>query len=614
MASAAKSKGSKAAVWTILVLLIVGLAGFGTTNFSGPMDSIGTVGNRNIDLQRYARALQDQIRAYSAQTGANLSIADALELGIDRTVLEQLIAAVAIENEAEKLGISAGDDTVRKEILQISAFQGLDGRFDREAYSFVLDRAGLDEKIFEDNLRSEIARTIVQDAVAGGVSVPETYIDTVLGYIGERRSFAFASLDIHTLKIETPDPADVDLKGHFERHSDEFMLPETRGITYAWLTPEMLIDTIEIDEGALWALYADNIHEYVIPERRLVERLVLGDEATEAKSRLDAGDISFEDLVEERNLELSDIDLGDVSEADLGAAGAAVFASEGLGVVGPTETEFGPALFRINGILAAQNTTFEVARAELIDQFALDRARRAIADRIEDFDDLLAGGATLEELTDETELRLGVAEWTADSTDGISAYPEFRFAASNTAEGDFPEIAELEDGGVFALRIDSILEPRLPEFLDVKDEVEIAWRAKATTDALETQAQALVERLRVDAKPEDLGIEMRQEADMGRDGYLFDAPVGLRDMVFEMSTGDIAVHRGESAAYIVRLDEISPPDPDDDTNARQRELIRQFARQELSTELLSAYSHEVEARTGVSLDQAAINAVHAQFP
>ena len=613
MASAAKSKGSRAAVWTILVLLIVGLAGFGTTNFSGNVDSIGTVGDRDINLQRYARALQDQIQALSARTGENVSVANALELGIDRAILGQLTATVALENEAARLGLSAGDDTIGREILRISAFQGLDGNFDRETYGYALDRAGLDERQFEENLRSEIARTIVEDAVGGGVYVPEIYVDTLSAYFGERRGFSFASLGAASLETPIPDPSDIDLRNHFEQNPDEFMLLETRRITFVSLTPEMLIDTIEIDEDALRSLYQENIDEYVIPERRLVERLVLGSEAGEAKSRLDAGDVTFEELVEERNLELSDIDLGDVSEADLGAAGAAVFASDGPGVVGPADSEFGAALFRVNGILNARNTPFDEARPELLDEFALDRARRTIADSMEDFDDLLAGGATLEELSRETELVLGEIEWTVGSGDGISAYPEFREAAAGASEGDFPEITVLEDGGVFAMRIDSILDPRLPEFEDVRAAVESEWRAQATATALAAQAQTLAESLRAGAEPAEIGLQMRREVDITRDGYVPGAPIGLRDMVFGMSKGEIAVHAGEANAYIVRLDEISPPDPTDPAGARQREFIQLSARQGLSTEILLAYSRWIEARAGVSLNQSAINAVHAQF-
>ena len=61
-------------------------------------------------------------------------------------------------------------------------------------------------------------------------------------------------------------------------------------------------------------------------------------------------------------LTLDDIDLGDVSKSDLGAAGEAVFALASPGIVGPFMSDLGPALFRMNAVLAAQNTTFDAAK------------------------------------------------------------------------------------------------------------------------------------------------------------------------------------------------------------------------------------------------------------
>ncbi len=614
MASAAKSKGSKAAVWTILVLLIVGLAGFGTTNFGGSVDSIGTVGSRDIDLQRYARALQEQIRARSVRIGTNLSIVDATEMGIDRVVLENLVATAALENEAARLGLSVGDETVREAILRIPSFQGLDGNFDKETYSFVLDSNGLDERSFEEDVRHEIARNLVQDAVTGGIAAPDIYVDTIFKYNGERRDFAFASLGADRLESEIPRPTPAELRTYFDGNAEEFMLPETRGITYTWLTPEMLTDTVEVDEEALRSLYQENIDDYVIPERRLVERLVLGDEASEAKARIDAGDATFEDIVAERDLELGDIDLGDVTEADLGSAGAAVFASDGPAIIGPEDTEFGSALFRVNAVLPALNTSFDEARSDLTDQFTAEQARQAIADMIDGFDDLLAGGATIEELTDETEMRLGRVDWTVDTVDDIADYPAFRQAATNTVEGDFPEITTLEDGGVFALRIDSITEPRLPDFNSVATELEEGWRAEMTAKALADQARTLVDAINGGTEPADLGLQMRQESGIRRDGFVSEAPFGLLDTVFGMSEGEVTIHEGETAAYVIRLDGVAPPDMNDEANTSQRDFIRQNAGRDLGAELLVAYSRQLEVQADVALDRAAINAVHAQFP
>ena len=190
MASGKKGKASRVVVWFILLLLIVGLAGFGATNFGGTVNSIGKVGDTPIDVTRYARALQQQINAISQQTGQNLTLAQAQQFGLDQAVLQQLIGTVALENEAKILGLSVGDEQVRNQVLQIPAFQGVDGKFSRENYRFALEQSGLKESAFEATLRAEVARTMIQGAVASGVIAPKVLVDTILTFIAERRSFA----------------------------------------------------------------------------------------------------------------------------------------------------------------------------------------------------------------------------------------------------------------------------------------------------------------------------------------------------------------------------------------------------------------------------------------
>ena len=53
----AKNSISKTFVWIILALVIVGLGGFGALNLSGNIRTIGTVGNKAILVDDYARQL-----------------------------------------------------------------------------------------------------------------------------------------------------------------------------------------------------------------------------------------------------------------------------------------------------------------------------------------------------------------------------------------------------------------------------------------------------------------------------------------------------------------------------------------------------------------------------
>jgi peptidyl-prolyl cis-trans isomerase D len=83
---------------------------------------------------------------------------------------------------------------------------------------------------------------------------------------------------------------------------------------------------------------------------------------------------------------------------------------------------------------------------------------------------MLAGGASLDELAQETPMELGRIDWSEDSFDNIAAYAAFRDAAAAVTEDDFPETAFLEDGSLFAMRVDEVLPPRPEPFEDARDE------------------------------------------------------------------------------------------------------------------------------------------------
>ena len=91
--------------------------------------------------------------------------------------------------------------------------------------------------------------------------------------------------------------------------------------------------------------------------------------------------ISFEQEANLRGLELTDIDLGEVAQGDLGAAGAAVFALDQPGVVGPFMTDLGPALLSMNAILDPVDIPYEQAVPDLRAEAAADRARRVIEEQ-----------------------------------------------------------------------------------------------------------------------------------------------------------------------------------------------------------------------------------------
>ncbi|PYE81385.1 SurA N-terminal domain-containing protein [Pseudoroseicyclus aestuarii] len=622
----AKRTMNKVLVWVVLALLAVGLVGFGATGVTGTLRTVGTVGDRQITVREYTAALNQQIRAFSEQMGTQLSFPQAQQLGLDQAVLGQLVTEKALAAEAGDLGISAGDARVRDELIGMQSFQDLSGEFDRETYASRLRNAGLTEAEFESGLRDELARGLLQGAVVGGVPEPDAAAEMLVGYLMETRAVTYARLDAAALGIEPEAPDEAAIAAQYEADPEAYTSAESREITYAWLSPEMIQGQVTVDEAQLRELYEQRLADYVQPERRLVERLVYPDEAaaTAAKAAIDEGSSDFETAVEDRGLDLIDTDMGDVSEEDLGAAGEAVFAAEPGAVVGPFETNVGPALFRMNAVLAAQEVPFEEAEPELRDELAAARARRVIEDQQTRIEDLLAGGASVEDLAEQTDMELGTINWTPEMTggeedDAIAAYAPFREAAAALQEGAYPELMELEDGGIFALRLDAIDPPALQPLEEVRDAVIADALAAATRAAVLADAEARAEGIAGGQSFAEAGLEPEEQPRLTRRDFVEGVPQAFVQTLFEMEEGEVRalpLDPGQvegAGAVVLRLDGRADPDPADPAVEAERQTVGQRLAAGMAQDLYAAYAGAVQSGTEVRLDEAALQSVNTQF-
>ncbi len=594
--------------WILLGFLFLGLAGFGAANLGGSVQSIGAVGDRDIPVTTYARALQNELRATEAQFGQQLSMQQAQAFGITNRVLSRVVIETALDSEAERIALSVDDAAVAKDLNNIQAFKGPDGQFSRENYRFSLKNAGYSETEFEESVRTESARTILQAAIIAGNAMPSTAIDTVLDYLTETRNITLTTLTADDLTQTIADPDLAALETYYKDNIATYTLPERKQITYAILTPDMVLDQVDLSDDALRAAYDARRDEFNQPERRLVERLVFldADQALAKLAEIDAGTTDFETVVADRGLALADIDIGDVTMSELGEASAGVFAANLDQVVGPFDTDLGPALFRVNGILVADVVTFDEARDQLFDELATESARRMIDAKLTEIDDAMAAGATLEDLEKEFGMRVDVVMY-HDGTDAeVAGYPNFRAVASAVQDGDFPTVEPLNDGGIFSVRLDGI-EPPAPMPLDeVMDQVSADWRTAQTRAALEAFANDAIASGAVAGSSTSL-------RDLKRTDVGAVATAEILAAAFELSVGDKTVLMQNDNAVIVQLDAINKGDRDsDDTKALRANIEQQFGAS-LADDLFNVFATQIQQSAGISLNQQAINAVHANF-
>ena len=105
----------------------------------------------------------------------------------------------------------------------------------------------------------------------------------------------------------------------------------------------------------------------------MAERLGFADRAAADAdlAEITAGTTTFDALVTDSGLTLDDVDQGELAASDVSDAIAeALFASDEPGLVGPVDTDLGPAIYRVNAVLSAT----EVPLEDVADVLRADKA------------------------------------------------------------------------------------------------------------------------------------------------------------------------------------------------------------------------------------------------
>ncbi|MXZ49725.1 MAG: hypothetical protein F4073_05320 [Rhodobacteraceae bacterium] len=619
MAKFSRKKAMNVPVWILLGLLILGLMGFGIGNYSGVTDKIGSVGDEEITVDEYYQALQEVTRNLSSRVNVQLTYPEAISLGADREAIGIVSRAAALDNEAYNIGISVGDNVVLEQIRNEPGFRGLDGNFDTNAYNFTLQNLGMSGSEFDEVVRKEISRSLLSGSLLSDLVPSEVFWNKYIDYNFHRRTFRWIEITDDMVKDPDPQATDSDLRTLYDENPEDYTLPSSKEITYVWLTPDMISSSFSVSDEELQTLYDARIDDYKRPESRIVDRLVFptAEEASLALDQINSGITDFDQVVIDSGIRIEDIDLGEVFRSDLSIeVGDLLFSTDELSVLGPVQSSVGPALFRINGIISAKETSFEDAREELMVERSQELAIASIQSNFESYQDSLAAGATLEELAQETDLVLATVQYNALSNDPITEFATFRNTAVQIDENSFPELMELENGGVMAMRLDQTIPPALQPFESVRDEVESNWVASEFGKQKVQLAEEHLAALEGGAPFGAIGLgEPRLESGVLRIDGIDDAPQNLLQEVFEIDVvAKGAVVSGENNRIaLVLLDEILPPDEDSEEFAGYLSFLESQITGGLSRDIINSYTVDLINNADFEINQEILNSVHSQL-
>ena len=614
MTSTKRSKKNNVFGWIIIILLILGLGAFGFTDVltGGSASSVARVGKTDVTVTEYRIAFENRVNAIQRQFGIRVDPDMAQRQGIDQQVLGELLRAAALEDEAATLGLSMPDEVVQRAILDTPGLENAAGEFDAASYEFFLRQRGLNAARFEAIVRDQETIAAVGQLVAAGAVLPPVAADTLLSYLGEERDIDWVLVPAEPVEGEAPDEAA--LQAYLDANPDSFRRPEQRVITFARLTPDMLAAGMSFEDDVLRAEYESDLAEFQVPERRILDTLAFADTAAAeaARAAIEAGETTLADLAEERGLGAGDISLGLVTATDLPrAARDAVFAATETGIVGPVETDLGPALYAVNAILPASETSFEDAREAVRERLALAEAEQQVIEESFRVEELIAGGATLEQIAEETAYEIGTATVEQGQTGTVPAEVIAEaFASEIGADRDQIEAGALS---FYAVRVDEIVDPALPPLDEIRAEVAEALADSAAREAALARAQdlqaLLADGLTLATLAEREGLDLQQDTGLTRDADAGILPAATVAELFEAEPGQTLIVEDEAGALLVSLAAIRPYDLEDEAAATLRTLFIEQTRTDVEGDMIGYFSNAIADERGITVNQAVLDQI-----
>lgn len=179
---------------------------------SGEINGVAEVNGREIPFYEFNYSYQMAARNLELQ---NIDPAT-MKREIIKQVVENLIETELLYQEAEKEGIAATAEQVKKEILNIPAFQ-VDGKFDRDIYIQTINSLGLSPEAFEEILRKDLSANHIRAIILSSVYLSDDELSTFT-----RKQLTKVSGDVTLIKPREPVITDSQALEYYNRHKKEY--------------------------------------------------------------------------------------------------------------------------------------------------------------------------------------------------------------------------------------------------------------------------------------------------------------------------------------------------------------------------------------------------------
>ena len=592
-----------------------------------PNDVVAQVGEYDITVAQFRQMYLLQLENYRQQSSGEVSEEVLRSLGIDRQILQGMIARYAAVAEAERLGLSVSDAEVRHRIVNLPGFQ-VNGQFVGEAryrQTLQFQRPPMTPAQFEEEVRRDIMFERLEAAVTGWIAVSDDEIAAEHRRRNEKvrvQVVAFRGDDYR----EDTEATEDEVEALYEENPLSYELPEKRQLRFLLVDESAIFESISPSNDEVQQYYDANISQYTTPGQVRASHILLrvGDQdeaevearaaelAAEARGGADFAELAREHSEDEANAEDGG-DLGMFGRGRMVAeVEAAAFDMEVDDVSDPVRSAIGFHVLRVTEKQEETAQPLEEVREAIENTLKNERATsraddlaRAIAAEVETPEDLeRAAGARGFELQESGFVGRG------EPILGLGFAPQVSAEAFQMEQGDVAGPIQTPTGPAF-VTVTALQDPVIPPLEEVREDVARDVRSRKALERAREQADAAAASLRdgedFEAAAEEAGLTVATSELITRGAAFPEVGIStaLEQAAFGLPIGGVSgvLEAGGETLAIVRLverEDVTPEQIAEASDAVRGELL-----QTRRNEFYSAYMSRVQEQLGVDIDYAA---------
>lgn len=604
----------------VMGVLIVSFGVWGIADiFKGfGQSSLAKIGKTEISTEQFRQIYTDRLQQLGRSFGRPLTMDQARAFGLDRQVLQQTIAEAALDEEARRMGLGQSEAETMRTIYSDPNFKGLGGTFEPARFQAAIRQFGYTEQRYLAEQRRVGLRRQIAGTISAGLEPPKLMVDALTRFENEQRSIDYLKLDAAQAGTIDP-PSPETLAAYFEDHKTQFRAPEYRKLAFVVINPEEIGKWSDVSDEDAKKVFEQRRDKIGTPEKREVSQIVFpnAEEALSARSRVTGG-LSFDDLAKERNLNLSDVDLGLITKSAIidPAIADAAFALPSGEISQPVKGQFGVALVKIGKIEPGVTPTYESMAGQVKKELATERARAKVAEIQNKMEDERSGGSNVVEAAQ----KLGLTAVTIDAVDRSGRLPSGQPVANIPQGLDLVSQAFNSDvgvdndpiqfrGGYVWYDVLGVTPSRERNLDEVKDQVEAKWREDQISDRLRAKATEMVQKLEqgatLAAEASAIGTKVETVKDFRRDASPAGVPSSVVTAAFRTPKDGVGQtpDAGGSAWIVFRVTDVTVPQIDAASDEMKK--LKDTLQRGLTDEQVAQYVTKIESEIGTSINQAA---------